>query len=284
MERIDHFSITHCGTTINLSKKPLCTIADEVNLLLLGKHEQRLLKNPSSQFGRSFIPGRLFYPKSIFYKKNDCYDSNSDDDNYKPFSEDNRVSLCKKIDKKSVNNAMSITEPRISQTNWNRDNKTNQPTPTYDYRVMRQDPMFQLYDTCKFNGNEAITEAAKDLASCYQVALTKGIEHLSDEKEKSIALATLSADVGFPREKAAPIAVREILAFVRKNPKAYDRIELFVKKRSEFKLYKKLLDEYWQKPRLLILAHKDENHFLHNVPREILDSILQLMHPITYYR
>src|SRR5579862_5052402 len=96
MERIDHFSITHCGTTINLSKKPLCTIADEVNLLLLGKHEQRLLKNPSSQFGRSFIPGRLFYPKSIFYKKNDCYDSNSDDDNYKPFSEDNRVSLCKK--------------------------------------------------------------------------------------------------------------------------------------------------------------------------------------------
>ena len=60
----------------------------------------------------------------------------------------------------------------------------------------------------------------------------------------SIALPALSTDVGFPREQAAPFAVAAILQFIKDFPNAYDRIELFVKKRSEFELYKNILMQY----------------------------------------
>jgi len=93
-------------------------------------------------------------------------------------------------------------------------------------------------------GNAAIEEAGKDLAACYQEALDIVLKKLlEDKKEKNIAFSTLGADVGFPREKAAPIAVKAIVEFIQHNSGAYDVVELFVKKRFEFALYKELLEK-----------------------------------------
>jgi len=72
--------------------------------------------------------------------------------------------------------------------------------------------------------------------------LNEALKIVADKQQKrSIALDALSTQTGFPREKAAPIAIKAVLDFIQENPDAYDVIQLFVKKRSEFDLYKKLL-------------------------------------------
>ena len=73
---------------------------------------------------------------------------------------------------------------------------------------------------------------------------SEGLKSLVNKKEKSIALPALGTAVDFPRDKAALIAVPEIIKFIKNNPNAYDRIELFVKKQSEFEVYQTLLNFY----------------------------------------
>lgn len=128
----------------------------------------------------------------------------------------------------------------------------------------------------------AISEASKDLIRCYEETLTLGLP--IDGTQKSIAIPTLSADVGFPRVLAATLALTVITDFIRNNPNkpdrnAYNRMELLVKKNSEFTAYVEFLKNYWRKPTILILAHKDSDHFLFGIPRDIIDRILQFMYP-----
>lgn len=273
------FSIMHYGTIINLTKQSLCTVVDNVDLIIVGRHEQQLLQFSSPNF--AYTPGEMYYADNTIYTKNKEYDSDSDDDTYKPFAEENKKLLRQETEQKIISTiVIQIAEPRIPQIIWYRDPRTNTPTPTPHYETTRPNknsPFFSHHLT--FDGAQAIIEASKDLALCYATALTDGLYQLS-KKDKSIALATLSADVGFPREKAAPIAVKEVLTFVRNNPKAYARIELFVKKRSEFTLYKQLLNAYWERICPLYYAHKDPNNLLSNVPRDIIDYITWLMEQI----
>lgn len=271
------FSIMHYGTIINLTKQSLSTVVNNVDLVIVGKYEQQLLQFSPPDF--SYTPGKMYYADNTIYTKNKEYDSDSDDDTYKPFTEENRTLLRKGSEQKITSNiVIQIVEPRISQINWYRDPRTNQPTPSPHYAVTRPDKNDPFWsNNLTFDGVQAIIAASKDLALCYITALTDGLYQLSDKKDKSIALATLSADVGFPREKAAPIAVREVLTFVRNNPQAYARIELFVKKRSEFTLYKKLLNAYWERICPLYCAHKDQDNLLSNVPRDIIDYVTWLM-------
>jgi hypothetical protein len=172
---------------------------------------------------------------------------------------------------------IEITEPCIPSEGWLRDIPTDVLMPHPSYNVERVTTDGKGLQIMFFYGNSAITEASKDLALCYDIALQKGVE----EKRKTIAITTLSANVGFPREKAVPIAINRITQFIRNNPGTYERMELCVKKRSEFENYKQFLINYWQKPCLLYCAHKDENHFLYNIPRDVIHCILQLMHPYT---
>lgn len=277
MEQIDHFSIKLYGTTINVSKESLYNIADKVDICIVGRHQQQLLNY--SIFTKFYYPGTQD-PSDInilFYKnKND--ESDSDDDICNLFEEENRSKICKNVKQKEVTSTIiKIAEPYISLDGWYRDPFTNTLMPRCCYKVMKQNVILRLFQEKTFYENQALIEASKDLAWCYENAFMKGIIC------KSIAFPTLSAGMGFPRDKAAPIALTAIINFLRNYaPYIYDRIELVVKKRSEFAAYKKFLIDYWQKPCLLILAHQDEDHFLHNAPREIIDFILRLMHPTTY--
>jgi hypothetical protein len=165
--------------------------------------------------------------------------------------------------------------------------------PRYCYKVIKTNITDGQNQRCTFYKNQAIIAASNDLPLCYTNALTEGLKYFPNsseenndsKKNKSIAFPTLSADVGFPRDKAVPITLTSITNFIRNYiSDGYDRIELVVKKRSEFAAYKKFLINYWQKPCLLILAHQDNKHFLYTIPRELLDFILRLMHPVTHYQ
>jgi hypothetical protein len=276
METIHFFRIMHYGTTINLIKNSLHNADDKVDILVMGKHEQQLLG--FAEFERYYQIGEINYSPYISYKENMDNESTSDDDTYKPFDEENRTKIRQNVTQKTVPNiGLIITEPRIPTNKWIRNPLTNELRLIPSYKVIR--PQERSWDSFySFEDNKAIIEASKDLALCYKNALTEGCKKLSEKKDKSIALPTLSADVGFPREKAAAIAVSTILEFVINNPRAYDRIELFVKKRSEFALYKKLLSEYWKRICLLYCANTDYEHFLSYVPRDVINYIIQLMH------
>jgi hypothetical protein len=270
----DQFTIMLYGTTINVSKKSLHDIADTVNLIIVGKHQQQLLDY--SPFAKSYNPGEMHFQPNILYIDNENY---SDDETHYFFEEEKRISRWKTIYQHTTSTTiLSVVEPRITLDGWRRNIRTNKLTPRPRYVAQRLLlPHNRLIDWMAI-GTNAITEASKDLARCYNNVLIIGKTHLKIDDEKSIAIPALSTDVGFPREIAAPIAIRTIIDFLSSNAQAYDRIELCVKKRSEFATYKQLLSDYWQKPYFLYCAHKNNEHFLCNVPREIIDYILKLMH------
>jgi len=113
---------------------------------------------------------------------------------------------------------------------------------------------------------------------CYNKTLSGALIVLRNKKEKSIALPTLSADVGFPREKAAQLAVETILKFIKENQGVYDRIELFLKKRSEKKWYMRLLMQYSGLiEKIWLLYEKDQKNILSQLPRELIYYISQLI-------
>jgi hypothetical protein len=279
MEDINHFSIALYGTTINVSRKPLYDVAHTVEYIIVGKHQQQLLDHifnrkegcirHSPSFNKFYHPGLIHFKDSISYKHtNDESDPN--DETYKPFEEENKFTLTTVIPQSESQTIIEIAEPYITSDGYYRDPISNQLKLRFRYRKTK------LRKECTFDGQQAITEASKDLAWCYENALMTGIIY------KNIAIPTLGADVGFPREKAAPIALTEITDFIRAfHPHTYNRIELVVKKWSEFTAYKKFLIDCWIEPCLLILAHTDKDHFLYHVPREIIDFILLLMHVVT---
>jgi hypothetical protein len=285
MKEINHFSIKLYETTINVNKKPLYAIADNIDFIIVGKHQQQLLDHEFifeekytrfSAFNTFYQPG-LIGPRDTFFAQNEDDESASDDETYKPFEEENRCKLRKKVIPKQLHQTIiEVTEPYITFDGYHRHHATNVLLPRFRYKVKK----FNKHGTLKehtFYGEQAILEASNSLAQCYENVLMLGSIY------NSIVIPTLSADLGFPREKAVPIALTEIINFTRNyHPYAYNRVELVVKKRSEFAAYTTFLMHYWIKPCLLILAHKDTEHFLYNVPREIINNILQLMHPTTY--
>ena len=122
-------------------------------------------------------------------------------------------------------------------------------------------------------------EAKKDLTVCYERILGIGLHC------KTIAIPALSVDVGFPRQEAAYVALETIIkslhGYKNKLIKSYDLIHLFVKKRSEFELYKKLLGEpcllrFRYKIFLLSYINKYSEQFLLQLPQEIIQYILFL--------
>lgn len=277
------FSIISHGTKITLTKGYVSNADNKVDIIVVGNAQQCTLQKPS--IGYRSVVGKIEYiDDHIIYEKNKNADSASDDDTYKPFVHSNyrEKKSCQKINAKTMHcTVMSVIEPRIKKSRYY-DNKQSEFAKGFSYYAERYTrDATHTYVTSEAHGNEAITQASKDLALCYTKVLTEGLPKLSENKYKSIALPTLSADVGFPREQAAPVAIAAILEFVSNNPNAYNSIALFVKKQSEFALYKTLLTEYWNnttaKICFLYCAHKNPDHFLSNLPRDIINSITLLM-------
>jgi hypothetical protein len=121
--------------------------------------------------------------------------------------------------------------------------------PSYSVKRYFPNSYLSPIERSKYAGDQVIPEASKDLAFCYNKVLEWGSDGIRIvREEKTIALPTLAtryeqSQFAFPRKKAACVAVKAVAEFIRNKPEAYERIELFVEKQSEFALYKELLEK-----------------------------------------
>lgn len=290
-------------TKINLIKGSWEEATDTIELTVVGNHQQHMLQE---SYDNLATIGHTYYSPysgyhSIHKRKKDD-ETSSDDDTYKPHPH--------QVDKQTWRDSskikkpiITIEEPCISYSTRPKSlgfyppNSSSMQTiripaefkNDFVYSVHRAVPNEQdTYWDLVFIGDEAIQEASKDLTLCYNNALTKGINCLQNyaKKDKNLAFPTLGADVGFPREKAAPIAIATVLEFVQDHPQdtekfEYESINFFVKKRSDFALYKKLLMEYYKPIKaicLLYCAHKDQNNLsiLSTIPLDVINYIARL--------
>ncbi len=184
----------------------------------------------------------------------------------------------KVIKKKMHCPVLSIVEPMIASSYycWGYECQINDFS--YQYKVQFTSPNTSciLY----ISGKDAINKASDHLAVCYENVLKKGLYKLADTTEKNIALPALSTNIGFPRNKAAPIAIDTVFNFIKNNFKAYSSITFFVKKRSDFTSYKKLIikhGELLRKIYLFYYIHRDKDSILSLLPMDIRDYIVQLI-------
>jgi hypothetical protein len=266
----NNFSIKIYGTIINVTNGPLHVLHN--NTCVVGQHQQQLLE--FSNIEKSYIPGELSCSHTLKYIENIYSENSSDDDTYKTFEVENRHKLSKNAQTLTTKNkVIRVTEPCISSAGWRRDPQTDRLIPTTSYTIHRFDENHQK-TYLDFKDDKAVREASKDLILCYEKALIHGVPH----PEKNIAFSTLSADVGFPRDKAAPIAIKTIITFLKNNPHTYNCITLCVQKRSEFTAYKKLLNDYWQRICLLYCVYKnyDTDVALSWLPLDVINHIAWL--------
>jgi hypothetical protein len=148
--------------------------------------------------------------------------------------------------------------------------------------------MFYAYcdsDHNIYTGELAIQKSCEDLVLCYNAALDCGVPLLKEKKSKNIALPMLGADAqrdywGIPKDKAAPVAVDAILTYIKNKPNFYDSIQLFMEEDIDFNLYKKLLIQWINTEKNVLLfyfAHKDPEHLLSLLPRELIKYITELI-------
>ncbi len=209
-----------------------------IDIMVVGSNQQRKLKKVDLNDNIS-VGITVLLPNKAIYTLPKTSDRASDDDRDKPFAVDNNDLWRKATENRMKCPVLQIIEPHIMYKVFE-----NNTVKTYGYSPSRRSatmpsPLFQP----DFIGEDAIIQASNDLAMCYKKALTKGLKILQGKKNMRIGLAELSTEVGFPWEKAAPIAFRTIIDFIKNNAE-YAFVQLFIKKRSELLLYKKLIEEY----------------------------------------
>lgn len=268
------FSMKSYETEINVIKGSPYDDHKYSIITVVGKNEQEILigKEKKTYITSLSCVGDSSFFAFMFpvYKRAKNDDSDSDDDTYKPYSFENKQAP--EIDKKKYC-SFFIKEPCISQQN-----------KVFIYVVKRKNPN-DIIIQHHFSHNNAIEEASKDLKMCYTNVLTEVLKlcQTTYRPPHTIALPALSTDTGFPRDKAAPIAVNTVLEFVKNNPGKYETINLFVKKRSEFELYKKLLKTYILSPKLALLYYSSQEHesIFSILPSELLKHISQFTFAVT---
>ena len=267
MENTQRWKITCNKTNIHLTTD-LFEACDNAHIIIAGKHEQN-----------SFYacPGEAHDTIGCFYHS-------SHNNIYK-----------NKDNKKRIHNAafIKVVEPSLYTLTFINNKKRKK---TFTYTVERQ--MAIAY----FEAKQAIAEASKDLAGCYKGALDFGIQNYESllsnaindsaefdtilKKPKSIALSSLSTNVGFPSDKAGIIAVKKVIKFIktkqRKNELSYDEIYLAVNDTAQFNLYKKLLLKrtgLLHKIYLFNLGYMiDKESILIALPKELILYILSFIY------
>ncbi len=296
-------NMVYNGTKINLSKKPWEDAVDTKVLMVIGNQQQNMLQERHN--GLNTIGHAYFSYGTVCYirKRKMADESASDDDTY--IEEALSFKSYRQIDKqtwrehyKEKKIYMKIEEPCISNSTREKIISFCQPDSdsmqtitipaqlmnTFVYNVHRAVPdRDDAYYDLVFQGDEAIQEASKDLILCYNNALTEGLKYFQSEakKNRSLTFPTLGADTGFPRDKAAPIAIATVFEFIQEHPDEYESITFFVKKRSDFALYKKLLMEYYKPIQticLLYFAHKNNETIISLLPFNVINHITWLMH------
>ncbi len=288
-------NMVYNGTKINLSKEPWEDAVDTKVLIVIGNQQQNMLQerhNGLNTIGHAYWSyGTVCYIR----KRKMADESASDDDTYKPYRKIDKQTWREHYKEKKV--YIKIEEPCISNSTREKSISFCSPDSdsmetitipaqlmnTFVYNVHRAVPdRDDAYYDLVFQGDEAILEAANDLVLCYDNALTEGLKYFQFEtkKNKNIAFPTLGADTGFPRDKAAPIAIATVFEFLQAFPDKYESITFFVKKRSDFALYKKLLMEYYKPIQticLLYFAHKNSEGIISLLPFDVINHITWLM-------
>jgi len=257
-------------TKITITKQSLFEASKNTGIIVVGKNQQKISSPGLESFD---IVGEIYsFLEKPLYEKNKDDDSASDDDTYKPYPyHPGQQRKPIKITQLLSRHVLVVTEPRITESFYIDEKKA---ITNLMYDVIRKN------ECLSFTGNEAITQASKDLASCYKKALNRGLTILRyNVKEKIIFFPTLSADVGFPRDKAARIAVETVFEFIKNNPKAYNNVTFFVKRRSDEVLYRNLLlqkTKLFHNMYLFYWGHKDGGTILSWLPMDVIDYIVKL--------
>lgn len=255
-------------TKITLNKQSLFEVCtnNTQGVIVVGKNQQKISAARLEAF--EYVGKIYSFLDRDLYQKID--DSASDDDTYKPYPyHPGHQRKAIKTNCKLFRNIFVVTEPCITKDFYN---NTENATPHFMYDVIRGN------ECLTFTHNQAIEEAGKDLTFCYTQALNKGLT-IYNTKEKNISFPTLGADVGFPRDKAARIAINTIFEFIKDYPNKYAGITFFVQKRSDFALYKFLLLQkipFLYGIYLLCLGHRKKDNILSLLPTELIDYIASL--------
>jgi hypothetical protein len=275
--------LVYRGTKINLIKGSWEDAIDTIELTVVGKNQQRTL-HMECDFDR--LPylciGDAYEADNNdinIYKRKKEDESYSDDDTYNPYYPINQQRWKHSPEtKKTKNCIIKIEEPRITLTPLP---KNLQGILTYctQRKIRNRNGSYHYY----FTDDKAIQEASNDLFICYTIALNTGLEYFKkhEEQHKNITFPTLSADVGFPRDQAPSIAIQAIFNFIQKTSNKYENIYFFVKKRSEFALYKKLLMEYYKPIKVIYLLywmHKNAEQNFAILDKDAIDQIVRLMY------
>ena len=226
------------NTLFLISKNDICRHGRALDVMVVGKREQDRFKKRISKEEHNII-GTVFcvQDKKVYVLPKESQ-SSSNDDSYKPFAGDSK--LYKKAQTEEVIcDLMYVIEPVIGLKDLG---KHTQRTLSYcPYRAGAENPHDGIYHS--FLGDTALNQAGGDLALCYHNALVKGLELVKNKENKSIGLATLGTETGFPREQSIPVTFKAITDFLDGH-NGYSFVHLFVRKHSELKKYKDLIKKY----------------------------------------
>lgn len=262
------WTITFGGTKINVHKGDMLdTYADgqkKVDFIAVGHYAQRH-KFSFSAF-EPFI-GKCWKPKEVFFA------TSNTDNNYSFVSYHIKNGKRKALfpEQKDYNVCIKVGEPQLWEYGIH-----------WCYRPRRQlsngKSIYQDYE-----GSDAIKEGLQDLEVCYAKVLAYIAEQNDKQLAKAVALPTLGVEKYtsnvLPKDKAAPIAVKLIIEFIKNNRDAYNCMELFVEEDFEFDLYKELLMHWRGKENVLLLycAHKDSENICSWLLLDLIHCIARLI-------
>ncbi len=239
VNRADHLLVPYKGTLIQVMKGTIGRHIEQQTfhpgLIILGKKEQYKLQQATMGDRARVGEVSLSPHNSIFIKYKGC-DSASDDDTYKPFTSSIKKSWNDAYSRKYFNcSILTVVEPGIEYEYF-----VDDMPRQYGYFPTRVTEERNIFIEPEFFGENALEEAKKDLAVCYDNALLTGSIMLGQTSNKTIAIDPLGTAVGIPGKDAVQVAIESVTEFIEYHPHTYALIQLFVKKRSDFALYKKL--------------------------------------------
>jgi hypothetical protein len=275
MEKENKWTVTAYGTKINLYKDDnmLDYYADgtnKVDFIVVGQCAQEG-KFPSS--GCDYLIGTCLEVSTIYFVTRNQHN------NYKKLSYrmENDVEIGTSWYfplQQGSNVCIRISEPYL----WGHGKES------CNYNSRRFDDSEEIAIFGHYAGNEAIEEALKDVRTCYKKALTYIAQKNDNKLKKTVALPALGVEKyhfnALPKDQAAPVAITAIFEYIKNNPKAYERIKLFVEEGFEFDLYKELLiKEKDEEQNILHLyfAQNDPQSMFALLPRELIDYIAKLI-------
>lgn len=220
---------------------PLSIIGGEIqnydqnfDVMVVGKRQQERLQEP--RYGDTAIIGAIkLVENNVFYMLPTSSESDSQDDSYKPF--EHNTQLYQAAEHKILScTLLEIIEPRITMGNYVVDKDK-----VYGYQFVEHNAEKKQLVRSSVYEDEAIEKATLAACNCYRIALNEALKHVAT---KGIALDSLSTPLGLPRTKKVCSAIFKVLLDFIGEHQGTQAVSLFVKKRSEFNIYKELIAAY----------------------------------------